>query len=444
MYAASPTGLESAANREPAMHNKSASRWYSALILLFVAMAASVTGAVRAEEHRIEPGTAPQAILDRAAAGDRIVFLPGLHLHAPGRHRALLYVDKSVEIELQQGAVLKLADDVCRLESEGEITTDQDGGKKLDDLQVGGSFDLSRPDQDGPEAYGNRIYTIVIDSEGRDGGADTFAWGDGALFDTPQKSVPITGDWQTLSHGVQIRFGSRTGHSRSSLWFVSFDGPEAYGIRIGHGTQPEYIENVRIFGGGTIDLNSTRNAQPSGLVQNINACVLVHGRVRGVVVEGITMQNTNRSVMCYGEHTGQFLPGGRTGPGESFDAENIVIRRTRTINPGGAGYLLGHPSHRGHLKNVICSQNYMETGKTAIEPNFNLDGYSVTDNVIRSDGQAVHCWRYSKNGAVTDNLRIHDTTGRPVVVVNAPRGWQTPDTPLLRNNRNHLDAIKNP
>jgi hypothetical protein len=28
--------------------------------------------------------------------------------------------------------------------------------------------------------------------------------------------VPITGDWQDLSHGVKIRFGSRTGHSRGS------------------------------------------------------------------------------------------------------------------------------------------------------------------------------------------------------------------------------------
>ena len=70
------------------------------------------------------------------------------------------------------------------------------------------------------------------------------------IFDTPHKGVLITGDWQDLSHGVKIRFGSRTGHSKGSVWFVSYDGPEAYGIRIGHGRQKDYIENVRILGKG--------------------------------------------------------------------------------------------------------------------------------------------------------------------------------------------------
>lgn len=392
----------------------------------------------QAAEHRLRPGDSPQEALDRAAAGDRLVFLPGLHQHGLGRHRAILFVDKPIEIELQAGAVLQLAPGTCRIEPEGEITTDQDAGKRLDDLEIGGRFDVTRPAVDGPEAYGASIYTVVIDGEGTDGGADTFAWGDGRLFETPHKQVPITGDWQPLSHGVQIRFGSRTGHSRGSLWFVSYDGPVAYGIRIGHGLQPEFIENVRIFGQGTIDLNSPQNAQPSGLVKDINACVLVHGRVRNVVVEGITMTNTNRSVMCYGEHTGTFLPGGKTGPGESFDAERITVQRTRTINPHGAAYLFGHPSHRGQLRDVKCLDNYMETGKTAIEPNFNLVGYEVIGNVIKSDGQAIHCWRHSRQGVVADNLRIHDNTGKPVVVVNAPRGWEPPEPPVLRNNRNHL------
>lgn len=394
--------------------------------------------AVSAAEHLVHPGEPPQAVLDRAAPGDRLVFLPGLHQHGLGKHRAMLYVDKSIDIELKQGAMLQLAPGTCQTEAVGEITTDQDAGKKLDDLEIGGSFDTQRPPVEGPESYGASIYTIVIDGIGADGKPDTFAWGDGKIFDTPHKQVPITGEWQELSFGVKIRFRQRIGHSRGSLWFVSYDGPVAYGIRIGHGLQTDYIENVRIFGQGTIDLNAPRNAQPSGLVKDINACVLVHGRVRGVTVEGITMQSTNRSVMCYGEHTGEFLPGGQTGPGESFDAENITVVRTRTINPGGAAYLFGHPSHRGQLRQIKCNQNYMETGKTAIEPNFNLDGYEVLDNVIKSDGQAIHCWRHSKNGVVADNLRIHDNTGKPVVVVNAPRGWQAPEPPVLRNNRNHL------
>jgi hypothetical protein len=383
-----------------------------------------------AAEHFIKPGEAPQAVLDQANPGDRIVFLPGMHQHKLGKHRSLLYVEKSVEIELQAGATLKLADRETQLEAQPEITTDQDASKKLDDLVMGGEFDMSR----------SCIYTIVIDSEGSDGQPDTFAWGDGKLFQTPTTKVPITGDWQELNHGVKVRFENTTGHSKKSTWFVSYDGPEAYGIRIGHGFQPDTIENVRIIGQGTIDLNASHNVLPSGLVKHINACVLVHGRVKNVLVEGITMTDTMRSVMLYGDHTGKFLPGGGVTEGESFDAEDITIQYTRTINPNGSGYLLGHPSFRGKLRNVRCNHNYMETASTSIEPNFNLSGYEVIDNIIKSDGEAIHCWRRSTGGVIADNLRIHDNTGRPVVKVNAPRGWAPPDPPTQSGNRNHLST----
>lgn len=65
--------------------------------------------------------------------------------------------------------------------------------------------------------------------------------------------VPITGDWQTLAQGASTRYGKTTGHSKGSTWFFTYDGPAAYGIRIGHGRQRDYIENVRITGKGTID-----------------------------------------------------------------------------------------------------------------------------------------------------------------------------------------------
>lgn len=400
---------------------------------------------LHAEEHLIPPGSSPQAVMDRAAPGDRLVFQPGLHQLTPGKHRSLLYVDKSVQIELKEGATLKLADHATKLEAEPEITTDQDAGKKLDDMEVGGDFDLSKP----------CIFTLKVDSEGSDGKADTFAWGvfesvdnpEGStkpgpvpskFGETPHKQVPITGDWQPLAHGVKIRFGSKTGHNKGSTWFVTYDGPVAYGIRVGHGRQADYIENVRITGKGTIDMNATNNVQPGFLVKDINACVLIHGRVRGVLVEGITMMDTNRSVMCYGEHSGRFLPGGAVTPGESYDAEDITIQRTRTLNPHGAAYLLGHPSFRGQLRHVKCNYNYMETAVTAIEPNFNLDGYEVIGNVIKSGGLAIHCWRHSQNGIIADNLRIHDNSGKGVVAIGAPRGWEQPQPPQQRNNRNHL------
>ena len=390
--------------------------------------------ALSAEEYLIKPGDAPQEVLERAAPADRIVFLPGVHQHGLGRHRSLLYVDKSIEIELRAGATLKLADNETSLESVAEITTDHGAPKKLDDLSVGGEYDL---------AVEETVYTITIDGEGKDGLPDTFAWGVGPLFAKKETKIQITGDWQELSHGVKIRFESMTGHNSGSLWFLSYDGRESYGIRIGHGLQTEPIENVRIVGKGTIDLNSTKNVLPNGLVKNINACVLVHGRVRNVHIEGITMTNTMRSVMLYGEHTGKFLAGGEVTPGESFDAENITIQYTRTINPKGSGYLLGHPSHRGQLRNVRCNFNYMETDTTSIEPNFQLDGYEVIGNVIKSNGQAIHCWRKSTNGVIADNIRIYDNTGLPVVVVNSPGGWESPQKLTLRNNRNQLSDRTN-
>ena len=395
-------------------------------LFLLLVLAASFASAF-ATEFKIKPGEDPQAVFDAAAPGDKLTFLPGLHQHGLKKHRSILYVDKSMEIELLAGATLKLADDFCRLEKAGEITTDQDAGKKLDDFEVGGDYDLSAP----------REFTVITDTEGKDGKADTFSWGE-RFGDTSHKHIEITGDWQELSHGVKIRFGSKTGHNVHSVWYVSYDGPAAYGIRIGHGRQPDYISGVRITGKGTIDLNATHNAQPGFLVKDINACVLVHGRVRNVRVEGITMTDTNRSVMAYGEHTGKFLPGGKVGPGESFDAEHITVQFTRTINPNGSGYLLGHPSFRGHLREVRCNFNYMETKTTSIEPNFNLDGYEVVGNLIKSDGEAIHCWRHSQNGVIADNLRIGDVSFRKVVSVNSPRGWEEPAPPLMKNNRNAL------
>ncbi|MDX1983194.1 MAG: hypothetical protein SFV51_23175 [Bryobacteraceae bacterium] len=394
---------------------------------LFAAVSAGVLAF--GAEHRVRPGDDPQAAADRAAPGDRLVFLPGKHVHPLRRHQSLLYVDKPLDIELMAGSTLKLADRHTVLLPDPEITTDHGAPKTIDDFSAGGNYDL---------ALGPTIFTIQIDSVGKDGAPDTFQWGSGAAFDVKHRKVPVTGQWQTLSNGVQVRFDHTSGHSLNSLWFITYDGREAYGIRVGHGLQKEYVDGVRISGKGVIDLNIQNNVQPGFLVKNINACVLVHGRVRNVEIEGITMINTNRSVMLYGEHTGRFLQGGGTGPGESFDAENISITSTRTINPLGSGYLLGHPSHRGRLSKVRCNFNYMETATTSIEPNFNLDQYEVIGNVIKSGGRAIHCWRRSTNGLVAGNVRIDDSTGKEVVMVNAPGAWQPPENITLRDNRNHL------
>jgi hypothetical protein len=38
---------------------------------------------LHAAEHSIKPGDNPQSVMDRAAPGDKLVFLPGLHQHRP-------------------------------------------------------------------------------------------------------------------------------------------------------------------------------------------------------------------------------------------------------------------------------------------------------------------------------------------------------------------------
>jgi hypothetical protein len=93
------------------------------VVLAMGGLILAAAAALPAAEHVIEPGDDPQAVMDRAAPGDRLVFRPGLHRHRPGRHRALLSVDKSIHIELERGATLRLADNATLLEAEPEVTT---------------------------------------------------------------------------------------------------------------------------------------------------------------------------------------------------------------------------------------------------------------------------------------------------------------------------------
>ncbi len=161
-----------------------------------------------------------------------------------------------------EGTVLKLASNETVLEGEPEITIDHGAPKRLNDFSVGGAYDFG---------LGQTFFTIRIDGEGSGDSPDTFEWGAGQVWNLSHRNVPITSDWQSLSNGVAIKFDSATGHNLGSLWFLSYDGRESYGIRAGHGLQEDYIEDVRIFGRGTIDLNHRHNVQPSGLVKNISA-----------------------------------------------------------------------------------------------------------------------------------------------------------------------------
>jgi hypothetical protein len=390
--------------------------------------------------HHIRPGDNPQAIVDQCAPGDHLVFLPGIHQHPLSKYQSILYVDKSLDIELRPNAVLMLNDNATDLLTTPEITIDHGAVKKLDDLSVSGQYDGQQ---------GRAYFAIRIEKEGQANEPDLMQWS--LLKSEPDvnrpfehKGIRITGSTQELSNGIAIQFESTTGHSKNSLWILSVGGEPSYGIRVGHGKQTDYIENVSIRGSGTIDMNLQNNEQPTEWVKDISSAILLHGRVRNIRVQQLTMQNSMRTVMAYGEHTGRFLRGGGTVGGESFDAENIAITNTRSLNPLGKAVLLGHPSHRGRIRGVKCNFNYIITNGTALEPNFLLDDYEVIGNQIKSGSLAIHCWRRSTNGLIKDNVRFDASPNQEVVKVNHPSAWQASENLRIEGNSLRLLTTSEP
>ena len=74
-----------------------------------------------ASVHEVRPGQNAQSIVDAARPGDRVVFRPGLHVQKLGKHRSMVYVDKPLDIEMEAGATLKLADGQSKLEPTAEL-----------------------------------------------------------------------------------------------------------------------------------------------------------------------------------------------------------------------------------------------------------------------------------------------------------------------------------
>lgn len=369
----------------------------------------------------------PQTIFDATPEGKLIRFLPGTHLHGINNNgkteNSILYANKSMFIELMPGAVLKLADNTIALGAEGEITTNQGTAKTLDDMSIGATSNYT--------GGVRQDYFIEIDGIGT---PDTFKWGlysPDEVVTNIQTLVPITGNEQTLENGIKIKFGATTGHNVGSIWFVSYDGAEHYGIRIGNGQQMPRIQNVHIFGTGTIDLNIENNVQCSLLVANIPACVLIHGAVSYSGVKDITMQNAHRTFMLYGEHSGEYLAGGGTTGGFSFDAYHNYCLRTKNLNytVDGYGILLGHPMHRGKMKFTRCNENYIHSLKTGLEPNFNLIEYEMVGNILEgtTNSYAIHLWRKSQFGVIKQNILLNDKVGTKTMTLDgAPGGWALP------------------
>lgn len=72
-------------------------------IVTALALCSLLSSAAPAAERAIKPGESPQAALDAAEPGDKLVFLPGLHEHKLGRHQSILYVDKSISHRAEDG-----------------------------------------------------------------------------------------------------------------------------------------------------------------------------------------------------------------------------------------------------------------------------------------------------------------------------------------------------
>jgi hypothetical protein len=355
--------------------------------------------------------------------GDYAQFLPGIHEGTLDANDALITVDKSLNIEFMSGATLKLADNSTSLGAAEFINNILPAAAG----SVSGTYTGSNTAQ----------FWVKVTTNGT---PDKFSWAKVSGLNDAEPTytttaVNITGSPQLLSDGISITFTSTTGNTLGSGFIISI--PCTYhGVRVGTGLQSSYIENVKIFGLGTIDMNWTNNLDPELYSFNLPSAVLFHGRVRKVGVYGLQLKDAHRAVMAYGEHDGTYNAGGSTTGGTSYDAEfvDIISCDVPYMQTSQAGFLLGHPSHRGTLKYVRVMNNILDTDLNSIECNFNLDNYKVINNWVRTRNYAyaIHCWRKSQNGLIAENVQY--ISAATLVQQSAPSGWDLPSNITVYNN----------
>lgn len=91
-------------------------------------------------------------------------------------------------------------------------------GGGLNDMSTGGSY----------TGYGTTNYKVEIDGTGT---PDTFKWSDDGGSTWDATGVGMTGLFQTLNNGVQIKFNATTGHTLGNYWTFTCTGD-----RIGYET----------------------------------------------------------------------------------------------------------------------------------------------------------------------------------------------------------------
>lgn len=381
------------------------------------------------QTHYINPCDDPQLIFNNGAIGDKFVFVKGTHIHKPINNGAILYVDKKSTIELSEGAILKIEDNSVLFNSTPEIITNfSNVAITLNDLMVGGTYDNTTAS----------AYCIQIDSVGL---VDTFKWSrnwNGGSTVWNATNIPITGSFQTLENGIQIKFEAVTGHVLNSLWIVCYGVNPYYGIRIGTGLQNEYIDGVTICGKGIIDINKNNQFLHNEYTKFLPSCILADGRVSNIEISDVAMINGARPVQMYGEHTGVYNLDGTTTGGVSYDINGVIIKNTK-IQDCSVGHIFGFPEHRGKVKNVSFYNNLSVNVSPMVELNHGLESYNMYGNIYNATNnrQMFSCWRHSKNGTIHDNIMIGDTTGTiPMVTFSAPALWQQPEGLIEYNNIN--------
>lgn len=372
----------------------------------------------------IRPGDNVKSIIEAAANNTHIKLTPGLHTIT----QTISVSQSDLNIEIQNGATLKLADNSYP-DYISEIVTNQHEGNPMTGITLSGTY------------TGSIAKHIWIVTDGT-GSPNTFKWTVGPDTGFPPSSytnnnVPMSTSPTLLQDGLSVTFASTTGHSLNSGCILAIGGYYSV-FEVGTGTHVNYIEKVKIFGGGTIDANGANQAEVSlHNTENANA-IRFNGRLRNCGVYGLLLKNAERPFFAHGEHNGTYLAGGGTSGGASFDQEftDIINCRVEGLINRASGILLGHPHHRGLLYYVRCMYNNVDTNNVGIEPNFKLRYYVVTANTVRvrNSGIAlIACWRRSDNGIVLYNIKSV-SVGNPMTSSSAPSGWETPVNITFYNN----------
>jgi hypothetical protein len=392
-----------------------------------------------ANVHYVEPGDDAQAIVDAATAGDVIYFMPGLHDLPLQANFACVYITKQLYIYLSAGCTVRCQDTQAGLlqVTPPEITQGTGGVEvwpwyagypKLNDL-------LARPATTVTGLVNKRV---KISSAGT---PDAFQVGTTtdvtALVPAPSGSATnITGGWQDIGDGIEIKFNATTGHTVGDEWYLGTTGEPVWVFRIGDGTQVTPIEGVVIFGPGKIDGNQTNQVITNILAADISACICIDGRVNDTRILGVELVNSERPVMAFGRNDGTFYLYGETD-GEDFNVNNLVIDGIHAHDCQKA-VLWGHPAKRGRQNGMILrNSRVFVIDEPAVEPNFRCQGFMITNNEFecQTGGKVIHLWRGGSYGIIADNI-VYDNSTATFVDTTTPPGWPTATDITQENNIN--------